>query len=117
LRGIKTSEDLLAEHCGRSIIRTLSTKDGGWFCLRFNSYVAVPIPGATWLEEMSMSTTATSSRQSLVYVFALLTLLPLLACGKKAARPAGTEQAQQEAAPAAPVSSPDEPPAPSNGLV
>src|SRR5271165_1083105 len=65
-----------------------------------------------------MSTTSTSSRQALVSVVTLFVLLPLVACGKKEATPpASTEQAKQQAAPAPPVSSPDEPPAPSSGMV
>src|SRR5271169_210346 len=46
-----------------------------------------------------------------------LTLAVLVGCSKKeTAPPAGTEQAQQQATPALPVSSPDEPPAPSSGI-
>jgi len=62
-----------------------------------------------------MSKTSTSSRQALAFVLSLLALL-LIACGKKAEAPATTEQAKQ-AAPATTVSSPDEPPAPSSGIV
>src|SRR5271157_3213902 len=65
-----------------------------------------------------MSTTSTSSRQALVFLSSLSVLLLLIACGKKEATPpASTEQAKQQAALAPPVSSPDEPPAPSNGMV
>ena len=63
-----------------------------------------------------MSTTSTSSRQALAFVLSLFALLLLIACGKKAEPSAGTEQAQQQAAPATPVSSPDQPPAPSSGM-
>src|SRR5271166_6279539 len=63
-----------------------------------------------------MSTTSTSSRQALAFVLSLFVLLLLIACGKKAEPSAGTEQAQQQAAPATPVSSPDQPPAPSSGM-
>ncbi|MGC1299776.1 MAG: hypothetical protein WA869_32525, partial [Alloacidobacterium sp.] len=63
-----------------------------------------------------MSTTATSSRQALVYVLPLFALLPLITCSKKAAPPASTEQTKQ-AAPAPSVFSAEEPPAPSNGMV
>jgi membrane-bound lytic murein transglycosylase MltF len=55
-------------------------------------------------------------RKSLFRVL-LLGLSLSIACGKKeAAPPAKTEQVQQQAAPALPVSSPDEPPAPSSGV-
>src|SRR5271157_3054013 len=65
-----------------------------------------------------MSTTPTSSRQALVFLSSLSVLLLLIACGKKEATPpANTEQAKQQAATATPVSSPDEPPAPSSGMV
>jgi membrane-bound lytic murein transglycosylase MltF len=60
-----------------------------------------------------MSTTSSSSRHALVFVTTLLPLLLLIACGKKAETPASTEQTKIQAAPAPPVSSPDEPPAPS----
>ena len=53
---------------------------------------------------------------SLVLLSPLLALLLLIGCGKKAEAPAATEQAQQQAAPAHPVSSPDEPPAPSSDV-
>ena len=45
-----------------------------------------------------MSTTATSSRQTLAYVLPLFALLALIGCAKKAASPASTEQATQQAA-------------------
>src|SRR5271166_6532130 len=57
-----------------------------------------------------------SSRRALAFVVALFALLLLFACGKKAEPPVKTEQAQPTAAPAQPVSSPDEPPAPSSGV-
>jgi hypothetical protein len=64
-----------------------------------------------------MSTCATLIRRS-VLLLLVLGLSLLTACGKKEATPpATTEQAGQRAAPALPVSSPDEPPAPSNGMV
>ena len=62
-----------------------------------------------------MSTSSASSRQVLVLVVCVLALLLSVACSKKQASPASSEQAQQPAAPApnqaAPVSSPEEPPA------
>ncbi|MGB8889236.1 MAG: transporter substrate-binding domain-containing protein [Candidatus Korobacteraceae bacterium] len=63
-----------------------------------------------------MSAAPTSSRQVLAFLLPLLVLLPLIACGKKAAPAASKEQAQQQAATAGPVSSPDEPPAPSSDI-
>ena len=64
-----------------------------------------------------MSATSTSSRQALAFLFSLLALFSLIACGKKeAAPPAKTEQAQQQAAPAESISSPDEPPVPSSSV-
>ena len=62
-----------------------------------------------------MSTNSTLYR-SLVLLSPLLALLLLIACDKKAETPAATEQAQQQSAPAHPVSSPDEPPAPSSDV-
>ncbi len=62
-----------------------------------------------------MSKTTALSRHCLV-LLALCTLLVLIACGKKeATKP--VEQAKQQAAPSSAISSPDEPPAPSNGVV
>jgi membrane-bound lytic murein transglycosylase MltF len=64
-----------------------------------------------------MSATSTSSRQALAFLLPLLAIFPLIACGKKeAAPPAKTEQAQQQAAPAESISSPDLPPAPSSSV-
>jgi membrane-bound lytic murein transglycosylase MltF len=61
-----------------------------------------------------MSTNLSTSRQILILL--LFPIYLLSACGKKAAPPASTEQAKEQAAPAPPVSSPDEPPAPSTGI-
>ena len=58
---------------------------------------------------------ATPIRKS-VFLVLLLGLSFSIACGKKAAPPASTEQTKQQAAPGAPVSSPDEPPAPSSNV-
>ncbi len=57
--------------------------------------------------------------KSPVFVFLLFVIIPLIACGKKEATPtAGGEQAKRQtlAEPASPVSSPDEPPAPSSTI-
>ena len=57
--------------------------------------------------------------KSPVFVFLLFVIIPLIACGKKEATPAaGGERAKPQtvAAPASPVSSPDEPPAPSSAI-
>src|SRR5271169_1307496 len=62
-----------------------------------------------------MSTNSTLYR-SLVLLSALLALLLLIGCGKKAEAPAATEQPKHQAATASPVSSPDEPPAPSSDV-
>ena len=63
-----------------------------------------------------MSTTSTLSRQALVLTL-LLSALLLIACGKKETTPPpSTEQVTQQAAPAPAISSPDQPPAPSNGI-
>jgi hypothetical protein len=59
---------------------------------------------------------STSTSSNKVFVVAGLVLPLIASCGKKTATSANTEQAQQQAAPAQPVSSPDEPPAPSNGM-
>jgi membrane-bound lytic murein transglycosylase MltF len=67
----------------------------------------------------SMLGVMTLSRKSLGFVFLLLALISLIACGKKEAAPsAATEQAKQQtvAAPAPPTASPDEPPAPSRTI-
>jgi membrane-bound lytic murein transglycosylase MltF len=64
-----------------------------------------------------MSRASTSSRQALVVALPVFALVLLTACRKGAAPPASTEQAKQQVVPAPPVSSPDEPPAPSNGMV
>ena len=64
-----------------------------------------------------MSTYTILIRRSVLIVL-LLGLSLLIACGTKEATPsASSEQATQQAAPAVPVSSPDEPPVPSNGMV
>src|SRR5271166_5053144 len=63
-----------------------------------------------------MSTISTWSRQVLLFVLTLLIVVSWVGCGKKAEPPASTEQAKQQAAPAPPVSSPDEPPAPSSSV-
>jgi len=64
-----------------------------------------------------MSTTLTSSRRVLPFVVSVVAFSLLTACGKKeAAPPATTDQAAQQAAPASPISSPDQPPAPSSGI-
>src|SRR5271157_1894331 len=64
-----------------------------------------------------MTKKSISFRQALVFLSSLSVLFLLTACGKKETTPpAGTEQAKQQAAPT-PVSSLDEPPAPSSGIV
>jgi membrane-bound lytic murein transglycosylase MltF len=63
-----------------------------------------------------MSTTSTWSRQSLLAVLTLLSVVSWIGCGKKAEPPANTEQAKQQAAPARTISSPDEPPAPASEI-
>ena len=62
-----------------------------------------------------MSTTSAPFR-ALVFVLPLVALLLAIACGKKAEPTASTEQAKQQATAPSPVSSPDEPPAPSGGI-
>jgi membrane-bound lytic murein transglycosylase MltF len=63
-----------------------------------------------------MSPSSTSSRRVLVFAFLLFALVLVIACGKKAVSPAATEQTKEQTASAPPLSSPDEPPAPSNGM-
>ncbi len=65
-----------------------------------------------------MPTIRTSFRQHLILGLAFLALTSLIACSKPAAPPAANEQAQPkpQAASAAPVSSPDEPPAPASDV-
>src|SRR5271167_4836403 len=63
-----------------------------------------------------MPTTSTPTRRVVVFVLTLSTLLVLISCGKKFEPPASTEQTKQQATPAQPVSSPDQPPAPSSGI-
>ena len=55
-------------------------------------------------------------KTSCLLAFACFGLSVILSCGKKSVAPNSTEQAQQQAAPAQAVSSPDEPPAPANGM-
>src|SRR5271169_3367784 len=64
-----------------------------------------------------MSTTSPSSRQALVFALPLCALLLVISCGKKAEAPTSTEQGKEQRPPASAVSSPDEPPAPSSGIV
>ena len=61
-----------------------------------------------------MFSTSTSFRKAFVVAASALPLI--VSCGKKTATPDNTEQAQQQAARAQAASSPDEPPAPSNGM-
>ncbi len=63
-----------------------------------------------------MPRASTSHRRSFAFVLLLFALPLLITCGKKTSLPTTTEQVKQ-AAPTAPPYSPDEPPAPSNGLV
>ena len=63
-----------------------------------------------------MSTTSTSSRQALTFILPFLAIVLLIACSKKAEPPTNAEQAKQQPTAAA-VSSPDQPPAPSNDMV
>ena len=62
-----------------------------------------------------MSTTSTS-RHARTVVLPFVAIVLLIGCSKKAESPANTEQAKQQAATASPVSSPDEPPAPSSDV-
>src|SRR5271167_947599 len=64
-----------------------------------------------------MSTTSPSSRQALVFALPLCALLLVISCGKKAEAPTSTEQGKEQRPSASAVSSPDEPPAPSSGVV
>src|SRR5271169_5241868 len=64
-----------------------------------------------------MFTTIISSRQAFAFVLPLFALLLLIGCGKNGTPPASTEQATRQTSSAQAVSSPDEPPAPSNGMV
>ena len=64
-----------------------------------------------------MSASSTSFRQALALVLPFSAILLLIGCSKKAEAPANTEQAKHQAAPAPTVSSPDQPPAPSNDMV
>src|SRR5271165_2925896 len=65
-----------------------------------------------------MSTISTSFRRTLVFVLPLIAFLVLIGCSKTESTPPGNaEQAKQQAASAPLVSSPDEPPAPSGGIV
>lgn len=65
-----------------------------------------------------MSTVPTSFRQHLMLALLFPGLMSLSGCSKPAATPAATEQTQPkpQAGPVAPVSSPDEPPAPSSDV-
>ena len=65
-----------------------------------------------------MPTSRTSFRQRLMLALLFLGLMSLLGCSKPAAPPAASEQAQPkpQAAPLAPVSSPDNPPAPATDV-
>jgi membrane-bound lytic murein transglycosylase MltF len=64
-----------------------------------------------------MSISSASSRQALVLLVSWFAVLVLVGCGKKAEPPAGPEQARQQAASTPAISSPDQPPAPSNALM
>ena len=64
-----------------------------------------------------MFTGMISSRQALAFVLPLFALVLLIDCGKDGAPPASTEHTTRQAGSAQAASSPDEPPAPSNGMV
>ncbi len=65
-----------------------------------------------------MYSTSTLSRQALVFALPLLVFVSLSACGKKETTPpTGTERAKQQEAPPPLISSPDQPPAPSNRVL
>src|SRR5208282_3764345 len=64
-----------------------------------------------------MFRTSILPRRAFVLVLPLFALLSLIACGKKETAPAASpEPAKQQTSAALPVSSPDEPPAPSSGI-
>src|ERR1035438_1525998 len=63
-----------------------------------------------------MSTRSTSSLRALILVLTLIVLLCLIACSKKAGPTAATETPQQPTTAAAPVSPPDDLPAPSGDV-
>jgi membrane-bound lytic murein transglycosylase MltF len=64
-----------------------------------------------------MFTPMISSRQAFAFALPLIALFLLTGCSKKAASPATTKQATPQTSSAPEVSSPDEPPPPSNGMV
>ena len=64
-----------------------------------------------------MSTTSTSSRRAIASLLPLFAVFLLAACGKKAEPNPNTQQATQPAPAAPAISSPDEPPAPSNDIM
>ncbi len=61
-----------------------------------------------------MSTDSILPQRSCAFALPLLAVLMCVACGKNAVAPPNTEHAQQQTSPASPLSSPDDPPAPSN---
>jgi membrane-bound lytic murein transglycosylase MltF len=63
-----------------------------------------------------MALFSTSPRRILALILPLFALLLLSACGKKAESPANPDQTKQTATAQSPVSSPDEPPAPSSNV-
>ncbi len=63
-----------------------------------------------------MFPTSISSRQGLLFVVPVVVFFLLTACSKKAEPPASAKTAKEQVAPASPVSSPEEPPAPSIGI-